>query len=76
MSEGEARPSRWWRAMKGDRMMAETSSPGDFAHLGLLGDPEVTIEHLYEYPPVTEWRVEAPPEPRHERLSIDGRRRR
>ena len=51
-----ANPTRWWRALDDDgTMLAETSSPRDFDHLGFRGKPGVRIQRLFEAN-LGEWR--------------------
>ena len=53
-------PGRWWQANDREgNMLAETSSPSDFAHLGLFDRPDVTFFRQYVRQD-TEWVKEDP----------------
>lgn len=61
-------PAKWWQAIDSDgKLLAETSTREDFENLGLLADPTITFQRLYEtvqrrwveehpFPDTLEWR--------------------
>lgn len=54
------RPTVWWRAIdEAGIVLAETSDPADFAGLGLIGKPGVSVQRLYERR-LEQWREATP----------------